>query len=346
MKIASLPAPIRRLVGAAAAALGPVVSRGLPRLDGETLDAEVAFGLWLDRRFPALWELPPDRARSVARRRAAPFAPVTRGQVTVNDAAVPGPTGPIRARVYRPQSAPYPSPGIVWFHGGGWTIGSIEADDDFCRWLADRSSCVVVSVQYRLGPEHRFPAAHEDADAAWRGIHGLASEWGLDPTRLAVAGSSAGGNLAGAVCNSAVAAGLPAPFHQVLFYPATDLRRGTRSHQTVGDGFVLDRALMDWFIDQYTAPGDITDPRVSILLAPSLVGVPPATVVVAGFDPLRDEGVAYAERLVDAGVECELVRAGSLVHGFAEVSGGSRVAASITGAVVDALAARLNGTST
>jgi acetyl esterase len=228
--------------------------------------------------------------------------------------------GAIPVRVYRPAGVPdsIPLPAYVYFHGGGWVIGDLETHDVLCRQLTAASGASVISVDYRLAPEHKFPAAADDAWAATGWIVAHAAELGLDAGRLAVGGDSAGGNLAAVVALMARDAGGPAIRQQVLIYPVTDVMRETRSYADFAEGYMLTRDSMRWFIAHYLrSRDDARDWRVSPLRAPSLAGLPPALIVTAGFDPLRDEGEMYAGRLRDAGVMVDYVCYGGMVHGFA-----------------------------
>jgi acetyl esterase len=243
--------------------------------------------------------------------------------------AVPGPAGDIPVRVYRP-AAGGPVPVLVYFHGGGWTIGSIEGHDNFCRALANRTGCAVVSVEYRLGPEHRFPAAVEDALAATRWTAEHAVELGGDASRLVVGGDSSGGNLAAVVSLLARDAGGPAIAYQLLIYPATDLRRDWPSYHEFGTGYFLEVADMLWFEGHYVrSMADREDWRVSPAAAPDHTGLPPALVVTAEYDPLRDQGEAYGEILRAAGVPAKVVRLPGMIHGFVTFDGLPSAAAAI-----------------
>ncbi|WP_158890993.1 alpha/beta hydrolase [Amycolatopsis anabasis] len=231
--------------------------------------------------------------------------------------AIPGPGGELWIRVYQPAGAG-PFPALVWFHGGGWVIGSLDENEATCRALCRRAGAVVVSVDYRLAPEHRFPAAAEDAYAAvcWVAAHG--SELGVDPRRIAVGGESAGGNLATVAALMARDQNGPALALQLLASPVTAPPSDERpSYRDFGEGYFLSRASMDWFFQQYPRePADLRDPYLAPLLAPDLTGLPPALVLTAEYDPLRDEGEEYAHRLLSAGVPCELVRYDGQIHGF------------------------------
>ena len=226
-----------------------------------------------------------------------------------------GPHGPIPLRLYRHGSAAGVRPALVYFHGGGWVIGDLDTHDTLCRQLALASGCVVVSVDYRLGPEHPFPAAVDDACAATRWLAAQAGPLGLDAARLAVGGDSAGGNLA-AVVALALRGVLPLAF-QLLIYPATDQHPAHASRQRNAQGYLLTEDTMRWFHDHYiTDVANDDDWRASPLRHPDLTGLPPALVLTAGFDPLRDEGVAYAQRLSEASVRTSLVSFERQIHGF------------------------------
>lgn len=239
----------------------------------------------------------------------------------VRDIVVDGPRGDIPVRVYR-APGDETQPVTVFFHGGGWTIGDIEIYDRVCRSLVVASGAAVVSVEYRLGPEHRFPAAPEDAYAATVWVAEHAAELGLDPTRIAVAGDSAGGNLAAVVAQTARDRGGPALAHQLLIYPATDAAGQYASGVENAEGYFLTDADIRWFGAQYlSSPEEVNDPRVSPLLADDLSGLPPATVITAEYDPLRDQGGAYAAALARAGVDVDDQLEPGLVHGFWNMKG-------------------------
>jgi len=237
---------------------------------------------------------------------------------SVADRVVPGPAGDIPVRVYVPSDAPGPRPVLVYFHGGGWVIGSVDTHDGTVRSVAEGSGATVVSVDYRLAPEHPFPAAIDDCLAAVRWVVDNAADLGVDPARLALGGDSAGGNLAAIAAHELLAAGGPDVRFQLLIYPVTD---GTMSHPSVdenADGYFLTKATMAWFWQQYVGDGDATGPRVSPLHAADevLAASPPALVITAQYDPLRDEGEAYAARLAAAGVDVTATRYDGVIHGF------------------------------
>lgn len=251
-------------------------------------------------------------------REANRLPPVIPGadMAAVEDRAVPGPAGDIPVRVYRAVEGDS-LPLLVWYHGGGWVIGDLDTADVTCRELAARAGCVLVSVDYRLAPEHRFPAAHDDCYAAtvWAAAH--AAELGADAGKLAVGGDSAGGNLAAVVSLRARDEGGPPIRFQLLVYPVTDRNFETASYRDNADGYLLTRDGMIWFWDHYLGPdGDGAHPHASPLRAGSLAGLPPAHVVTAEYDPLRDEGEAYAERLREAGVPVTLTRYAGQIHAF------------------------------
>jgi acetyl esterase len=234
----------------------------------------------------------------------------------VENRTVPGPAGEIPVRSYTPDGAA-PFPILVYLHGGGWVLGDLESHDVVCRSLARAVPCVVVAVHYRLAPEHKFPAAAEDAYAATRWIAEHAAAFGGDPARIAVGGDSAGGNLSAVVSLMARDRGGPKLSHQLLVYPATDASLDHPSFQENADGYFLTRDMMVWFWNHYLrGPGDRANPYCSPLLADDLRGLPPATVITAEFDPLRDEGERYAARLRDAGGRVEVTRYDGMIHGF------------------------------
>lgn len=259
----------------------------------------------------------------------------------VTDLSIPGPAGDIRARHYRPVVGHGPL--LVFYHGGGQVIGSIETHDDLCREICRRGRMHVLSVDYRLAPEHPAPAGTEDAYAAFRWAHEHAAELGADPDRLAVGGDSAGANQATLVAHRARDGG-PVPALQVLLYPVTNYRDETRSQTLFADGYFLTRDDLDWFRSKYLS-GEIGpgDPRVSPLLCDDLSGLPPALVVTAGFDPLRDEGREYADAMQAAGVVVDHREFGSLIHGFANFFPFGGDSATAMAEVISAVRAHLSG---
>jgi acetyl esterase len=265
---------------------------------------------------PPVDELPIEQARANTELGApALFGPVDEVAST-EDRAIPGPAGPVRVRIYRPAGHEPPLPALVYLHGGGWVIGSLDTHDGVCRALCARTPCVVVSVDYRLAPEHRFPAAVEDAWAATVWVAERARELMVRPAAVAVGGDSAGGNLAAVVALRARDRRLPLAF-QLLVYPVTDHDLETVSYRELAVGYGLTRDTMAWFWEHYLGPGgDGSHVDASPLRASDLAVVAPALVQVAEYDPLRDEGVAYARRLEQAGVPATLTRYDGLIHGY------------------------------
>lgn len=241
----------------------------------------------------------------------------------VSDSAIRGPGGDIPVRIYTPIGAGSdPLPCLIYYHGGGWVLGDIQGVDTACRALANRAGCKVVSVEYRLAPEHKFPAPLKDSYAALEWVAANAASIGVDADRLAVGGDSAGGNLAAAVAIQARDQGGPGLRLQLLVYPVTNHAFGTGSYTDNGDGYLLTRDMMEWFWDHYlTTAEDGKDPLASPLQAGDLSGLPRAFVLTAEFDPLRDEGEAYAARLREAGVQVSHKRFDGQIHAFFQMLG-------------------------
>jgi acetyl esterase len=263
--------------------------------------------------------MPPDELRAAFAQRVAPLTVKPPATVRATDVTLAGADGPLAARLYAPGEAAPGGPLLVYFHGGGWVEGSAATHEPSCRLLAHLAGVRVLSVDYRLAPEHPFPAAADDATAAFRDARARAAELGADPARVAVGGDSAGGNLAAVVALDL--RGDPvAPAFQLLIYPALDMSVKHPSRLRFGEGFILTEEHMTWYQDQYVPDhARRTDPRVSPLLAPDVAGLPPAYIATALADPLRDEGEAYAERLRAAGVTVALHRLPQ-VHGFFNVT--------------------------
>jgi acetyl esterase len=282
--------------------------------------AKFLLDLMVERRIPPTHTLSPADARAFYRERRAVTQPEPPPIAEIRELRADGPAGPIPLRLYHPQPAAErraPPPVLVYFHGGGWVIGDLDTHDTLCRQLALQSGCAVVAVDYRLAPEHRFPAAFDDGLAATRWVQARASDLGVDRARLAVGGDSAGGNLAAAVAIALRDVGdVPVRF-QLLIYPATDQRRGWPSHTTNGQGYLLTTETMDYFHDHYLPdPAMDLDWRASPLLHPDLSQLPPAFVLTAGYDPLRDEALQYSHRLSQAGNRCAHVLFERQIHGF------------------------------
>jgi acetyl esterase len=256
-----------------------------------------------------------------ARRAYEEGFPVLQGEhepvASLTERTITGPGGPLRLRIYRGRGATATgAPALLYLHGGGWVIGNLDSHDEICRWLANMAACVVVSPGYRLAPEHKFPAAIEDCRATLSFMQDGAGNLGIDAKRIAVAGDSAGGNLATVLCLMARGDRNPLTA-QLLFYPNTDASQAVDSYRRFADGYGLTAATMAWFRDHYiNHAGDIDDWRVSPLKAANLAGAAPAFVAIAGHDILCDEGEAYAKRLRDDGVPVVLRRWPGQIHGF------------------------------
>jgi acetyl esterase len=268
---------------------------------------------------PSLDQVPASEARQLYRETRAALRPPAPALPVVGDLNAEGTTGSIPLRLYRPSNGVLPA--LIYFHGGGWVLGDLDTHDVLCRQLALQAGVIVIAVNYRLAPEHPFPAAVEDCYSATSWISSNAVALGVDNTRLAVGGDSAGGGLA-AVMTLMARRGGPALTFQILVYPVTDLRAESESYSKYADGYLLTRNMMRWYIAQYAPmPDDVHDWRASPLLAPSVNDVPPALVITAGLDPLRDEGEAYARRLEEAGVPVDYMCLGGMVHGFLTMGG-------------------------
>jgi acetyl esterase len=268
---------------------------------------------------PPLSELPPSEARAMYKAMAA----LEQGEEIqrVDERHVPTPDGDIPVRVYTPADAVGANRGVlIWFHGGGWVIGDLDTADATCRALANRAGAVVVSVEYRLAPEHPAPAALEDCLAALTWTVENGELLGVDVSKVAVGGDSAGGNLAALLCQRVRDEFGPDIDFQVLVYPVTDLTLSHPSMDENAEGYFLTKASMEWFVQCYVGDQDVKSAAVSPLHADSLAGLPPALVITAEYDPLRDEGTAYAAALQEAGVPTEHLRYDGQIHGFFAMS--------------------------
>ena len=334
MPRASLPPKLEQWGAQVLGALPPRVQvrlSGKPpvEIDGDMLapEAQLMLAVLDRRREPRIETLSPADAREARRRLTAAYAgkpvPVRAVEDLEIDAAVP-----IRARHYVPPEPGGLHPLLVYYHGGGFTYGDLDTHDGVCRTLCRHAGAHVLAIDYRLAPEYPFPAAVEDARAALHWAAANAGRLGADPGRLGVGGDSAGGNLAAVVSQLAARDGGPAPTLQLLIYPAVDFTTRRRSRDLFGDGFLLTDPEMNWFEDNYLGPGraHASDPRASPLLAADLSGLAPALVVTAAFDPLRDEGEAYAKALRQAGTPATLRRFPGFTHGFVNAAGVSRTA--------------------
>jgi acetyl esterase len=282
-------------------------------------DAAQVLEIIRDSGRPPFETLTPKEARAAYAQARVAAAPAPQEIKHVEDLRIEGPHGPIPLRFYKPeQESSEPLPLLIYYHGGGWLLGDLESHDTVCRHLANSAQCAVLSVDYRLAPEHKFPTAVDDAFAAtaWAAKH--ANKLNIDPDRLAIGGDSAGGNLAVAVCLIARSAKAPKIRFQLLLYPALDFSFNTPSHQEFAEGFSLTRNALTWFRDHYLRkPSDEADIRASPLREQNFAGMPPACVLTAECDPLRDEGEIYAARLAqEASVPVTLWRATGQIHGF------------------------------
>jgi acetyl esterase len=271
-----------------------------------------------------LRELSAPDARRMYRLSRAPLAAPAPEVAETRELAIPGPGGAIRARYYRAYGAEAGTPlaCVVYFHGGGWVCGDLDTHDVVCRGIANHARCAVVAVDYRLAPEHKFPAAVEDAAAAVRWVSAGAASLDVDAERLVVCGESAGGTLAAVAAITARDSGGPPLAMQILVYPVTDFGMGTGSYERLADGYLLTRESMLWYRGHYLRDErDVADWRASPLRAADLSRLPPAYVVTAGFDPLLDEGRAYAERLTAAGVPVTYECFEGQIHAFLPMGG-------------------------
>jgi acetyl esterase len=323
-----LPRPLQRLLA------------GRPRvIDGQELDTEVQLLLRLYNLQPPppLESLTLEEARAEIARTAKAFEGQKPAVADVESLEIPGAAGPIGARKYVPEEERASLPLLVYLHGGGWVRGNLETHDSVCRFLAREAGLIVLSVDYRLAPEHPFPAAVDDALAAFRYAADNAAELGAEPGAVALGGDSAGGNLTAAASMLAVGDGGPVPAFALMIYPATDFSRRRTSYELFADGFFLTADEMDWYRRHYL-PDEAAalDPRASPLLAEDLSGFPPGYLATAGFDVLRDEGEEYALRLKEAGAPVALRRHRGLVHGYAHAIG---VASFGRGAMLEAAGA-------
>ncbi|GGO79221.1 alpha/beta hydrolase [Nocardioides deserti] len=320
-----LPAPVQRVLA------GPPLER-----DGQTLAVDLQLMLRIQQLTgePAIESLEVELGRQAAVRQTG----LTAGRQRVGSVRDLN-AGGLLARLYTPSSArgPVETPGplLLFLHGGGFFFGDLETHDASCRFIAERAGVRVLAVDYRLGPEHPFPAAHDDALAVYRWALEHAAALGADPARIAVGGDSAGGNLAAHIAIEAAREGLPLAW-QLLVYPATDVSGETESKRMFGQGLFLTQEFMDLAVASYTPdPATRTDPRVAPLRADLPEGLAPAYVVTAGFDPLRDEGEAYAAKLAAAGVEVETRRFPDQIHGFFNIVGAGRTSKAAVAEIAD-----------
>jgi acetyl esterase len=314
-----LPRPILAALGAA---------RARVTINGQRLDPQIAALLAMHDLVgpPPIEHGDPASARLLMARGFAPFGEPPRPMAAVRDLAIApplgGPRGHVSVRLYRPGQAQPRGPAVIFFHGGGGMVGSVDVYDSVCRVIAGDTGMVVISVEYRLAPEHPFPAGFEDTLAAYGWVRDHAAALDIDPARLAVAGDSMGGNFAAALCQHARDHDLPMPALQVLLYPGLDCTLSCQSLQTFAHGYLLTASTVRWFVAHYLADEDHRwDVRASPLFAARLGGLPPALIITAGHDPLRDDGRLYAERLERAGVTVRYRCEAGLIHGYVSLTG-------------------------
>jgi len=288
---------------------------------------------------PDIADLPPEQCREFFKDFIV-SVDAKPADIQIDNQTIPGPASNLDIRIYTPNQGSNKKPVLIYYHGGGWVIGGLDAYEGVCSSLATKSGCIVVAVDYRLAPEHVFPAAVDDCYATLEWVAANAASFGADASRLAVGGDSAGGCLATAIAIMARDNNGPKIAYQALIYPAVGLdpdRFG--SYKENAEGYFLTQRSMDYFLEHYRP--DITDARAAPINADNLAGLPPALVIVAGYDPLRDEGKAYANRLMQAGVSCVLTEYSGMIHGFFSMSGaldaGKQAVNQVAGAVQDAL---------
>ncbi|WP_169566052.1 alpha/beta hydrolase [Sneathiella limimaris] len=276
----------------------------------------------IEAKVPPLEEMTATEAKAAYEERAQKLCLKDIPIGKTEDLDIPGPNGDIPLRIYTPVSGGENLPVVVYYHGGGWVIGSRDSHDALCRQISNEGTFLVVSVDYRMGPEAPFPAAPTDCLAAYEWVLAHIANHGGNPKAVAVAGDSAGGNLSAVVSLMAREADLPIPAFQWLIYPATNMHMETESHEALAEGYFLTRDLMTWFQGHYLPSSkDRNDWRASPLLAESLKGLPPALVQTAGYDPLKDEGKAFADRLAEEGNTVAYTEYPGMIHGFINLGG-------------------------
>ena len=324
--------PLVRMVQQSSALRAPLLARRAADL-AKGLDPDTALMLVLGEISgdAKLAEGTPAAARRKMAESIAIVEDVPVGDLDVTESEVSGSAGPIAARVYRPTSLAAPSPGLVYVHGGGWVTGDLDTHDTLCRRIALVGDLCVISIAPRMAPEHPFPAAIDDTVAAFRDVAGRAEELRLDPARIGIGGDSAGGNLS-AIVGLETRSDERKPALTALLYPCVDATCRDPSHQSLGQGYLLTADSIAWYLEHYVGEDASRRklPRVSPMYVDDLSGAPPALVVNAGFDPLRDEAERYWERLKAAGTPAELVRYPALIHGFLLMTGLSAAALAAT----------------
>ncbi len=289
-----------------------------------TLDPQAKWVLdvAIEAKVPPLEDMSPQEAKATYEERAQKLCLKDISIGKSEDLNIDGPNGAIPLRIYTPAGHTDKRPVVVYYHGGGWVIGSRNSHDSLCRQICNEGDFIVVSVDYRMGPEAPFPAAPTDSFAAYKWALQNIENYGGDPEKIAVAGDSAGGNLSAVVTLMARDENLQLPTFQWLIYPATNMHMTTDSHQSLADGYFLTNSLMNWFQKQYLRnSADKDDWRASPLIAESLAGLSPALVQTAGYDPLKDEGLAYAKRLNEDGTDAVHTDYPGMIHGFINLGG-------------------------
>lgn len=294
-----------------------------------TLDPEIEWVLGLNAKadLPLLHTLTPQEARAqyeaVANKLDLPIVPMS----MITERAIGRQSLYVKSRLYVPEETKSADPMLIWFHGGGWTIGSLETHDRVCRGLAAQGGCRVLSVNYRLAPEHPFPSAVEDALAVFHTVMSAPKTFGADPKRIAVGGDSAGGNLAAVLCHEAKAAGDPMPCLQMLIYPSVDIVGDYDSKERCKEGYLLTEEMTRWFVNHYLPnTKDRVDPRAAPLYYEDFTGLPQTHIQTAGYDPLQDEAAAYADKLRQAGVQVDHRHYPGLIHGYFNMAGSVKAA--------------------
>lgn len=335
--VLSLPRPVLRLMSG-----GGVVYQG-----GRTLDPRLQFLAHQALSMPSMARLTPQEARRASAEAIKAVEGRPEPGVTTEPHVIDSPVGTIDARAYRPEGQDPAAPVLVYAHMGGGVIGDLETAHVFCTILARIARCPVLSVDYRLAPENRFPAGLEDVLAAYRWARDNAAGFGAPAGHAAIAGNSMGGDFAAVVCQELKRLAEPQPALQLLIYPVVDVASETQSMTTYAEAYPLSRELMDWFIGHYVGPGDDpADPRLSPIKTVDLSGLAPAVIATAGFDPLVDQGEAYARRLQEAGVPLAYRCYDALAHGFTALTGAAPSAdvacREIAGLVREAIEGRLS----
>jgi len=299
------------------------MSGGKPlAIDGRILDARTQFLAVQGAKQPSITTLDPAAARAGTAAGLSLLDDTPRQGVSVRELSVPGPAGPLDARLYTPKETQGPLPGLVFFHFGGCVIGDLDTCHTFCAMIADIAGCAVLNVAYRLAPEHKFPAAIDDALAAYRWADTHAADLGMIAGKIGVGGDSAGGYLSAVIAQEEKRAGRAGPALQLLIYPVTDWDWKGGSMDSCAHVYPLTAEIMDWFAGLYlNNAAEAKDVRVSPMKSPDLAGLAPAIVITAGFDPLRDQGAAYADKLKAAGVSVTYRCEDSLAHAFTAMTG-------------------------